>query len=207
MSDATRFHYSDTAAYPDERDAAHVPVAQASESIPAGGCAPPIIAIASAPPVMAGAVTEEIMAAEIVRLREALGEIVKGARMTSVGPVQRFMAIEMIAADALTAALSVAAGRPDGKSDPDFIYTPDDWECTYVWADRHDLLKDVTPNERDEIRQYATLLHGPAKFAAYVVTERDEEGEELDGEWRWFDSLEAAEIARVAPPALTGEKQ
>jgi len=86
---------------------------------------------------------------------------------------------------------------------PDYVYDPDDWETTYPWDD-----KSVLAEERDELRpgtlkRYETLIKGPDRWAAHVVIARDEEGDPVDIELRWFDTEEEARAA-LAPADRQG---
>ena len=66
---------------------------------------------------------------------------------------------------------------------PDWVYNPDDWECTYSWEDRDDLA-DHEEIEFSGIQRFATLIQGPDKFCAYI-----------NNEYVWFDSRADAEAA------------
>lgn len=67
------------------------------------------------------------------------------------------------------------------SEEPDHIYNPDDWECTYPWDDRSMVLERCS----SDVVRLATLYDGPDWFAA-----RDE-----DGSWNFFRTREEAEAA------------
>lgn len=86
-------------------------------------------------------------------------------------------------------------------SDPDFVYDPDNWECTYDWSDRSLLIEDDPRLRRArDIQRFETLVKGPPKYAAQVPTEFGEDGEVYDWEIRWFESEDAARRACGLPP-------
>lgn len=73
-------------------------------------------------------------------------------------------------------------------ADPDFVYDPDNWECTYDWQDRSLLTEDDRRVSRvGDVQRFETLVKGPPKFAAVVATEF-QDGEATDWETRWFDT-------------------
>jgi len=89
----------------------------------------------------------------------------------------------------------------DNKSTPDFIYDPDEWEFTFTWADRSDLMESI---DLGEIKQFDTLIKGPPKWAAHVILTCDEEGDPDETELRWFDTYEEARAAlNPEPPPET----
>ena len=82
--------------------------------------------------------------------------------------------------------------------DPDFIYDPDDWEMTYSWGDRDLLAEEYFEGGRVLDRgpvEYATLIKGPAAWAVEVALTRDEDGDPITTEIRWFTSLKGAQAA------------
>lgn len=81
-------------------------------------------------------------------------------------------------------------------ADPDYIYDQDDWECTYEWGMRNELIED-DPRLRHigDVRQFSTLIAGPPKFAAHVVVSVDDAGEPDETEIRWFDTEAEARAA------------
>lgn len=84
------------------------------------------------------------------------------------------------------------------NGDPDYAYHPKDWNETYPWADRDEMLGDASDSgyfRPGEIVEVATLIQGPAKFAAAVPTVFDEDGDVEDCDTRWFDTREEAEQA------------
>ncbi len=80
-------------------------------------------------------------------------------------------------------------------ADPDYIYDPDNWEYTMDYADRGDIAEGI---DVGEVREFATLEKGPAKFAAHVVVSRDDDGDPDETEIRWFDT-EAGARAATSP--------
>ena len=79
--------------------------------------------------------------------------------------------------------------------DPDFIYNPDNWDCTYSWRDRDEL---TDGDDLDEPHEFATLMIGPPKWAVEVVLTPDQDGEPDETEIQWHDTREAALAARKA---------
>jgi len=71
------------------------------------------------------------------------------------------------------------------------IYDPDDWEYTYRWSDRYDLVEksDLSPGET---RKFATLIDGPSVWAGLVVLSRDEDGNPDKTKVEFFFSEEEA---------------
>lgn len=83
---------------------------------------------------------------------------------------------------------------------PDYVYNPDDWEYTQPWGDRSDMVDDLPVGE---IQRFSTLTKGPDKWAAKVPTSRDDAGDPIDWETRWFDSEAEARTACGLPPFIT----
>jgi hypothetical protein len=86
------------------------------------------------------------------------------------------------------------------RKTPDFIYDPEDWECTNEWCDRELLVEDRV--HEGKVHEFATLVQGPPTFAAYVVLNEDE-----DGEWQWFESKAEAEAAMAKGLALINDAE
>jgi len=99
--------------------------------------------------------------------------------------------------DAALAAL--ASGEQGNAAKPDYCYDPAEWEFTCDWSDRINMTEEMPLGE---IRQIATLLKGPDKWAAHVPITWHE-GEPDETEIKWFDSEAEAIAARAgaAPPA------
>lgn len=85
------------------------------------------------------------------------------------------------------------------ETTPGYIYDPDDWDATYEWGDRADLLDNVELDAR-EIKKYHTLIEGPPKFAARVPVSFDDDGDPDRCETRWFDSEAEAKAAVSKTP-------
>ena len=75
----------------------------------------------------------------------------------------------------------------------DYIYDPCQWEMTYEWGDRGDLVDEIYPMK--EPVQFATLIEGPAVWAVDVVLTRDEKGDPDEEETQWFDNFAEAQAA------------
>ena len=80
-------------------------------------------------------------------------------------------------------------------SDPDYLYDPDNWECTYEWETRVEAADDAGMHYPCEIKRFCTLLRGPDKFAVKVPTAWDEDGNPEDWELEFFDSADDARAA------------
>lgn len=82
--------------------------------------------------------------------------------------------------------------------DPDYIYDPDNWEVTYPYEDRHDLIENLEIRyDVESVKQLETLIHGPSKYVVAVVLSWD--GTDPDEiEIQWFDTLEEAKTALEA---------
>lgn len=81
---------------------------------------------------------------------------------------------------------------------PDFIYDPTDWEATYPYEERELLVEDDYWGSKPalgEVKEFATLIRGPKRYAAHVVVTRDEDGEPDDTDIQWFDTLPEAQAA------------
>lgn len=83
---------------------------------------------------------------------------------------------------------------------PEYLFNPDDWECTYNWKDRCEAVDDLPVGE---LQRFCTLTKGPDKWAANVVITRDEAGDPDDTEIQWFDTEAEARKAMGLPPYLT----
>jgi len=81
---------------------------------------------------------------------------------------------------------------------PDFVYDADDWEHTYAWDDRVELVDDLGERQGmnpGDIHTISTLYKGPTLFAACVPTVWDEDGQPDDYDLVWFPTIEAATLA------------
>lgn len=80
---------------------------------------------------------------------------------------------------------------------PEYVYDPENWEVTYAWDDRSDLIDDVGMRwgPIGEPKLLKTLVHGPDKWVANIVLSWDDTGDPDETELRWFDSLEEAKRA------------
>ena len=75
-------------------------------------------------------------------------------------------------------------------ADPDYVYDHDNWDCTYEWGMRVELVEhDDQLTRPGDIKRFSTLIEGPPKFAAVVTTEDEET------EIRWFDTEADARTA------------
>ncbi len=83
---------------------------------------------------------------------------------------------------------------------PDYIFDPDDWECTYDWTDRWEVTNDL---DLEDPKRFSTLTKGPDKWAVKVAVSRDEDGDPDEVEVRWFDSEAEARAACGMPAYLT----
>jgi hypothetical protein len=99
--------------------------------------------------------------------------------------------------------------RATETKEPDYIYDTEEWEATFPYGDRDDIVNGVDLSW-GEIHRFSTLHNGPDKFAAQVPNEMSEDGEEImDAELRWFDSEQEARDAIdkakgfPAPPSLS----
>lgn len=88
--------------------------------------------------------------------------------------------------------------------EPNFIYDPDDWECTYEWPQHKSELMEGRDLDPADVKRFCTLINGPDKFAARVVLTRDDDGEPDETEIQWFDTEAEARIACGLPPYITG---
>jgi hypothetical protein len=86
------------------------------------------------------------------------------------------------------------------QREPDYIYDPDDWECTWNWEDS-DILAEDTVQFGDGVHRFNTLIEGPPIFAARVPISFDESGEPDETEIQWFDSEDDALAAVAKRPA------
>lgn len=85
--------------------------------------------------------------------------------------------------------------EPRSKA-PDYIYDPDEWDCTYRWDDRDDLMESLEPYP-GEVAKLGTLVEGPPVFLVRVVKTRDEHGDPDETEDRlFFDEAEAHEASK-----------
>lgn len=91
---------------------------------------------------------------------------------------------------------SLAALAPE---DADYFYDSDNWEST---VRKEDL--DIITDDLDDggIRLVGRFLELPDKWLARVVTERDDNGDAMDSELRWFDTEDEAQKATQ----YTGDK-
>lgn len=90
-------------------------------------------------------------------------------------------------------------------ADPDYVYDHDNWDCTYEWGMRSELIEhDDDLDRAGSIKRFSTLIEGPPKFAARVVISVDEDGEPDEMEIQWFDSEAQAREACGMPPYITG---
>lgn len=80
------------------------------------------------------------------------------------------------------------------RDSPDFVYDPDNWEITYEWSDRYELVEEEV-DRPGEWKRFSTLIKGPDKFCAYIPVEFDDDGAPLRWERIWFDSEEAVKAA------------
>lgn len=78
-------------------------------------------------------------------------------------------------------------------ADPDFVFDPEDWECTYAWSDRADLAE-AREVEHSDIVRFSTLVRGPDTYCARI-----------DDEYRWFSTRAEAEAAWKTSQVPTGE--
>lgn len=83
-------------------------------------------------------------------------------------------------------------GRREMK--PDYVYDPDDWECTYEWSDRSEMVENYDL-DHGAVKKFNTLVNGPPKFAVNVILARDEAGDVEDDEIQWFDNEDEAKAA------------
>jgi hypothetical protein len=84
---------------------------------------------------------------------------------------------------------------PDPK-DEVYVYDPEDWEITYPWDDRNDLVDALEPDmDIREPKRLETLVHGPNKWIAIIVLSWDDTGDPDETEVRWFDTEEEAKKA------------
>lgn len=91
-------------------------------------------------------------------------------------------------------------------ADPDFVYDPGDWEATYTWSDRAQLLEDIEARRRslNAPIEIATLMRGPSLWVAHIVISRDEVGDPDETELRWFATLDEANAAIAAGAKAEG---
>lgn len=83
-------------------------------------------------------------------------------------------------------------------SNPDYVYDHANWDCTYEWGLRHELVEhDADMDKPGDIKRFSTLIEGPPKFAARVEISEDET------EIRWFDTEAEARTACGMPPFIT----
>lgn len=80
------------------------------------------------------------------------------------------------------------------NDDPDFVYDPDNWEVTYPWVDRAEMVDGMGLWYKD-IKRLETLVRGPDKWVVDVVLTWDDDGDPDETELQWFDSKEEAEKA------------
>ncbi len=81
-------------------------------------------------------------------------------------------------------------------SDPDYIYDPEDWDVTYEWSMRRDLVDNLEIRHHPgEVKCLRTLVYGPDKFVTLVVLTRDTNGDPDETEIQWFDNEDAAAAA------------
>lgn len=80
------------------------------------------------------------------------------------------------------------------SNQPDYCYDPDNWETTFPWSDRVELMLEdlIDPGEFKEI---ACLKQVPSWFAVHVVVSRDEDGDPDETEIQWFNNIEDARRA------------
>lgn len=72
---------------------------------------------------------------------------------------------------------------------PTYVFDPQDWEATYTWKERDDLITERS--EWNKVHEFATLYEGPTRFAVHHWTEDV-------NEVRWYDTREEAEAAVAA---------
>lgn len=82
---------------------------------------------------------------------------------------------------------------------PDYIYDPDDWECTYEYSDRSELVEHLELSPGD-VRPLLTLVHGPHVFVSDVILSRDDDGDPDETEVQFFASEDEARAASVPRP-------
>lgn len=87
---------------------------------------------------------------------------------------------------------------------PDYCYDPDNWETTIPWSLCGELVDDFDDRMERGPFEVACLKQLPNKYVADVPTEIDDDGDVLDSEWRWFDTLEEAKAA-LAPTPMKSE--
>ena len=81
---------------------------------------------------------------------------------------------------------------------PDYVFDHSNWEITYEWGQRDELVMDDPELEKPgDVKRFSTLIEGPDKFAARVPISEDET------EIRWFDSEAEARTACGMPPHIT----
>lgn len=120
--------------------------------------------------------------------------------MPTLGDDEALAALGDTASEALAAIdAALASGEQGQAPKPDYCYDPAGWEFTCDWSDRINLTEEMPLGE---IRQIATLLKGPDKWAAHVPITWHE-GEPDETEIKWFDSEAEAIAARAgaAPPS------
>ena len=89
------------------------------------------------------------------------------------------------------------------KTEPDYIYDPDDWEITFNYEDKGELLYYVHGAQFipvGEVKRFATLISGPERFAAHVPVTWDDKGDPDDAEFQWFETEKEARTAAAAKP-------
>lgn len=78
---------------------------------------------------------------------------------------------------------------------PDYCYDAADWEYTHTWEDRGELMEAFKDRMEHGPFPIGCLKKLPSKYLADVPTEVGDDGDVLDSEWRWFDTLEEANAA------------
>ncbi len=102
--------------------------------------------------------------------------------------------------------MTAPASERAGGATPDYVYDPDDWEATYCWADRDQLIDNIEVHNRTgEIVRLSTLVRGPDKWVTNVVISFDEDGSPDETEVRWFDTEEDARAALCRANGGEGE--
>lgn len=81
------------------------------------------------------------------------------------------------------------------KAGVDYAYNADDWETTYDVSDQCFVDEALEDAGRDAVMTVSTLIAGPTLYAVRLVSERDDDGEPMDHEVRYFASYADAQAA------------
>ncbi len=98
----------------------------------------------------------------------------------------------------LLAEIDALRARVGELSETRWVYNEDDWETTYDETDYSFLTDDA---DRDKVIALGRLAKLPTHYLAYIVTERDEEGDEVAGDWQEFETETEANAALDAARA------